>query len=105
MSLKLEFHPLTLERWSDIEKLFGEHGACGGCWCMWWRLKYTDFMRQRGKENKEAMKQIVESGKVPGILTYNEKQPIAWCSIGRREAYIRLETSRNIKRIDEKRVW
>jgi len=27
---KLEFHPLTPERWRDFEALFGERGACGG---------------------------------------------------------------------------
>ena len=35
----LEVYPLTPERWADLEELFGENGACGGCWCMWWRLK------------------------------------------------------------------
>lgn len=34
----LEFHPLTQDRWADFEELFGERGACGGCWCMYWNL-------------------------------------------------------------------
>lgn len=33
----LTFHPLTPKRWPDVEKLFGARGACGGCWCMFWR--------------------------------------------------------------------
>ena len=28
---KLEFHPLTYDRWRDLERLFGERGACAGC--------------------------------------------------------------------------
>jgi hypothetical protein len=36
--LDLAFHPLTPERWHDLEQLFGTRGACGGCWCMWWRV-------------------------------------------------------------------
>jgi hypothetical protein len=32
-----------LANWIDLEKLFGAHGACGGCWCMWWRLKRSVF--------------------------------------------------------------
>jgi len=32
----LQFHPLTPERWTDLAKLFGERGGCGGCWCMYW---------------------------------------------------------------------
>lgn len=36
--ISLVFHPLTAEAWSDFEELFGRRGACGGCWCMWWRF-------------------------------------------------------------------
>ena len=28
----LSFHPLTLNRWADCERLFGKNGADGGCW-------------------------------------------------------------------------
>ncbi len=31
--------PLTPELWPALERLFGAHGACGGCWCMWWRVE------------------------------------------------------------------
>lgn len=33
--LDLSFHPLTQKLWRDFEMLFGENGACGGCWCMY----------------------------------------------------------------------
>jgi GNAT superfamily N-acetyltransferase len=102
---KLEFNPLTLSRWKDLENLFGERGACGGCWCMWWRLKRSDFERQKGRRNKAALKKIVRSGQVPGILAYAEGKPIAWCSVGPRETYPALERSRVLKRIDDKPVW
>jgi hypothetical protein len=43
---ELTFVPLTKERWSDFETLFGVRGACGGCWCMFWRLTRSEFERQ-----------------------------------------------------------
>lgn len=101
----LEFYPLTPERWPDLEKLFGEHGAGGGCWCMWWRLTRSQFWQQRGQKNKEALKAIVDSGQVPGILAYADGEPIAWCSVGPRETYPALERSRTLKRVDDKPVW
>ena len=101
----LEFHPLTLDRWKDLESLFGERGACGGCWCMWWRLARSQFEKQKGSKNKAALKKIVRSGQVPGILAYAEGKPIAWCSVGPRETYPALERSRVLKRIDDKPVW
>lgn len=103
--LKLKFRPLTKARWADLEKLFGERGACGGCWCMWWRLKRSDFMRQRGEQNRKALKRIVESGEVPGILAYAGGQPIGWCSVSPREVYLALGRSRVLKRVDDKSVW
>ena len=101
----LEFHPLTPERWNDLEALFGERGACGGCWCMWWRLKRSQFEKQKGQENKKTFKKIVNSGEIPGLLAFANGQPIAWCSIAPRETYSVLERSRVLKRIDDKTVW
>jgi GNAT superfamily N-acetyltransferase len=101
----LEFHPVTAERWPDLERLFGEHGASSGCWCMWWRLTRSRFTEQRGQKNKQALKAIVDSGQVPGLLAYAAGQPIAWCSIGPRETYPALERSRTLGRVDDKPVW
>lgn len=102
---RLEFYPLTVERWADFEKLFGKRGACGGCWCMWWRLQRSEFERQKGEENRQAIKRIVGSGEVPGILAYANNQAVAWCSVAPREAYPTLERSRTLKRVDDKPVW
>jgi len=101
----LSFHPLTADRWADLEKLFGEHGAYGGCWCMWWRLTRTQFNKQKGEANKIALKQIVSNGEVPGILAYDKGEPVAWCSVAPRETYGSLERSRTLKRVDDKPVW
>jgi GNAT superfamily N-acetyltransferase len=101
----LEFHPLTHDHWLHFEALFGEKGACGGCWCMWWRLKRSEFEKQKGQKNKESMRQIVESGDIPGILVYHENQPIGWCSVSPREKYPSLNRSRVLKPVDEKPVW
>lgn len=101
----LEFYPVTPERWQDLEKLFGERGACGGCWCMWWRLPRAQFTRQKGDLNRTALKKIVQSGTVPGLLAYADDEPIAWCSIGPRESFPSLERSRILKRVDDQPVW
>jgi len=103
--LNLEFHPVTPKRWSDFEALFGEKGACGGCWCMLWRLTRKEFEHQKGEANRQAMKTIVESGKIPGLLAYSEKQPVAWCSVAPRESFPALERSRVLKKIDDEPVW
>jgi GNAT superfamily N-acetyltransferase len=104
-SLGLEFQPLTADRWPDFEALFGERGAYGGCWCMWWRLTRREFEAQQGEGTRQAMKAIVESGEVPGILAYHEGQPVGWCSVAPREQFGSVERSRVLKRLDDKAVW
>jgi GNAT superfamily N-acetyltransferase len=102
------FHPLTPERWNDFEALFGPHGACGGCWCMWWRIKRSDFEHQKGDVNRLALQQIVASGEVPGLLAYDGAKggpPVGWCSVAPREAFPALERSRILKRVDDQPVW
>jgi GNAT superfamily N-acetyltransferase len=102
---KLEFHPLTPERWGDFESLFGDRGACGGCWCMWPRLSRSQYEAQKGARNKRAMKKLVDNGHTPGIIAYQNDRPIAWCSVAPRESFIRLEHSRILKPVDEQPVW
>jgi len=102
---KLVFSPLTYDRWSDFERLFGARGACGGCWCMWWRLKRSEFELKKGDANRKAMKAIVRSGTVPGILAYDGDEPVGWCSVAPREEFSALARSRILKPVDDKPVW
>ena len=101
----LEFHPLTPERWADFEQLFGERGACGGCWCMWWRLQRSEFERMKGEGNKEAMRRIVNSGQIPGILAFKKGEAVGWCSVAPRSHFPVLNRSRILKEVDTTPVW
>lgn len=103
--LEFSYKPLIVERWSDFESLFGERGAVGGCWCMWWRIKRAEFEKQQGEGNRRAMKAIVESGEVPGILAYTGGKTVGWCSLAPREQFSVLQRSRILKPVDETPVW
>ncbi len=103
--MRLEFRALTPGRWVDLEALFGPRGACGGCWCMWWRRPRAESERQKGPGNKRAFRRIVASGAVPGVLAYDDGRPVGWCAVERRETYAVLERSRVLKRIDAQPVW
>ena len=103
--LHLQFSPVTKKRWSDFEMLFGERGACGGCWCMLWRLTRKEFENQKGAGNRKAMKAIIEAGKIPGILAFSQGEPVAWCSVAPRDHFPALDRSRILKPVDEMPVW
>jgi GNAT superfamily N-acetyltransferase len=102
---RLEFHALTPDRWGDFEKLFGPRGAYGGCWCMYWRLSRSEFAKGQGAGNRRAMKRIVDSGRIPGIIAYAVGEPVGWCSVAPREDFPSLERSRVLKRLDDQPVW
>ncbi len=75
---------LTPELWNDFESYF-EFGSCSGCWCMNHRLPVgLDF---DGEAAKLAMKQLVESKRVFGVLAYvdGDEVPVGWASLDRRK--------------------
>jgi len=101
----LEVFPVTADRWRDFEKLFGPRGACGGCWCMAWRLGRSAFEKNKGERNRRAMKRIIGKNEIPGILGYLGGEPVGWCSVCPREVYPALGRSRVLAPVDEKPVW
>jgi len=105
-SPKFEVVPVTKKNWNLFVRLFGDKGACGNCWCMYYRLDNADYKAGKVDEgNKRAMKEIIWADKPVGLLGLLEGQPVAWCAFAPREDFIRLERSRVHKRIDDKNVW
>ncbi len=72
---------------------------------MLWRLPRKQFEQQKGEQNKLAMKSIVESGEIPGILSYHKTKAIGWCAIAPRSIYSALSRSRILRPIDERPCW
>ena len=102
---KLKVYPLTGNRWMDLLKLFGENGAQGGCWCMWWRSHPKDYKENAGERNKLAFKALVDSHQPVGLLAFINKEVVGWCSVAPREQLIRLGTSTTWRPIDDLSVW
>ncbi len=102
----LTFEPLNKGNWFKFTELFGKNGACGSCWCMYYRLSVTDFKEGKPDDgNKLAMKELVNSGKPAGILCFYEGMPVGWCAFAPREDFIKLKKSRVHKPIDDQYVW
>ena len=99
------YRPLTPDRWDDLAALFGPRGACGGCWCMVWRLTRAEFERQKGGANREELHALVETGPAPGVLAYVDGAARGWCGIAPRETLPALSRSRILKPVDDLPVW
>jgi GNAT superfamily N-acetyltransferase len=101
----IEFYPVDKARWKDLEKLFGARGACGGCWCMTWRLHTKEFNEGKGEGNKNLFKKIVYRNDQPGVIAYVDNEPAAWCAAAPREVYVKLEKSKVLSPVDDQKVW
>ena len=99
------FHPLTEDRWADFVTLFGERGACGGCWCTWWRLPRSTYNAGKGDGNRRFLQKLVGDGVVPGLLAYEGGRPVGWCSVAPRGDFPALDRSRVLARVDDAPVW
>jgi GNAT superfamily N-acetyltransferase len=99
------FAPLTPDRWSDFEHLFGPNRVCAGCWCTWWRISRADFSRFSDEEKKNITRTIVHSGKVPGLVAFLDGIPIGWVAVAPRDEFPTLDRSRVLARVDDQPVW
>jgi GNAT superfamily N-acetyltransferase len=105
--VKLEVLPVTKERWKDLVELFDRPGAAiaRGCFCMYYRRSGAGSGIGPGRENRAAMKALVDSGIVPGLIGYQGGRPVGWISLGPREEYAKLQRSPVMKPVDDKPVW
>lgn len=72
---------------------------------MHWRLIQSEYDKEKGAGNKRAIRKLIESGKPPGVIGYIKKEPVAWCCVGPRESFQKLERARTLKPIDDQPVW
>ncbi len=105
MNEQLTFKPATHNNWPDLQELFGERGAYGGCWCTYFRLTRSEFSSMSNMDRKSKMNKILTDGRIPGILAYIDEKPVGWCSIAPREEFTLLERSRILRPVDDRKVW
>jgi GNAT superfamily N-acetyltransferase len=102
----MEIRELTPGRWGDFERLFGDNGACGGCWCMYWRLEKGERWDDlKGAPAKRRFRKLVESGEAKGAIAFAGKEPVGWIAYGPRTSFPRLDRARTLACPDAGEVW
>ena len=105
MKTNLSIRLIKRNLWTDFEELFGPNGACGGCWCMFWKLRGQAYDEARGLETRQMHKSIVDSGVATGLLAYWRGDVVGWVAVEPRTAYPKLAHSRVLKPVDDQPVW
>ena len=91
--------PVTEKNWKDFETLFESKGAPSYCWCMVWRMNSAELKQNDPASRKKFIKKRVMEGTPVGLLAYDGRDPVAWCSIAPRETYRRLGGDETIKKV------
>ncbi len=102
--MKLKIRPLTPDLWPAFDDLFGERGACNGCWCMYWRIG-SRYRQQPSEMNKRAFKEVVKQGPSPGLLAFDRDLAVGWCQLTPRDALPWLDRAWRLRRVDDVPVW
>lgn len=103
----LALRPVSPDDWPLIVKLFGDKGACGGCWCMWWRVPKggKSWEEAKGRKNRDRLRRLVKAGDVHAVIALRGDEPVGWCSFGPRQSFPRLQTVRALKRSGPETTW
>ena len=99
---KVVAHPLTPDRWADLERLFGPNGAYSNCWCTFQRVSGREFSAgcaNRGAGNRALLRSLTDEGHRPGLIGYLNGEPVGWVSVGPRPEFGRILRS-PITRLD-----
>lgn len=109
--MKLVVHPLTPERWPDLEAIFNARGCsvARGCWCMFYRQAGAPDPLPKGMTRAQArraeLKALVDDDRPPGLIGYRGNVPVGWVSLGPREEFAKLVRSPVMKAVDDQPVW
>ncbi len=105
--MSFEIRPLTPELWPTAEALFAVGGDSRWCFCSFWRFP-EHGVRHEGELNRRLMRDLNEQRQASlplGLLAFEDGHPVGWVSLGPRDDFPRLERSRLLSRVDERRVW
>ena len=96
--------PLTPDLWPALQDLFGARGACGGCWCMYWRIGAA-YRRRPAPRNEADFRDVVRQGPPPGLVAFEGNLAVGWCQLTPRDVLPFLDRQWRLKRVDDVPVW
>lgn len=107
--LGLDFKPLAPELIDDMRTVL--RGSWGStCWCLFPRLTDAE-MREvpgdgpLGARRREAMTKRAGGLPAPGLLAFEDEEPVGWIAVAPRNDLTRIVRSRATPPVDEERVW
>lgn len=90
--MDVEFQPVSVNTWDDLEALFERRGGPRHCYCMVNRVMEPRYSRADSPAKKAGLREYVEHGVLVGIMAYVDGAAVGWCSIAPLSSHGRLRT-------------
>jgi len=96
MTQNLTILPANEASWADLQAVFGTRGAGANCWCQRYKLQPKEaFSKFPAEERARRLRGQThcghpESHATSGLVAYLDGEPVAWCAVEPRTAYLGL---------------
>jgi GNAT superfamily N-acetyltransferase len=86
---------LTQDRFGDVVDLFGTRGDPSWCWCQYFLTTGSGYTSS-APDNREALRRQAGGASPPGLLAFEDGQPVGWVQVGPRRDFPRVVTNRRV---------
>ncbi|PVU83113.1 GNAT family N-acetyltransferase [Cellulomonas sp. WB94] len=91
--------PANEATWDDLQAIFGTRGAPAQCRCQWFKFRDREYQTVSVEERAERLRAETgcdhpEDGATSGLVAYLDGEPVGWCAVEPRTAYVRLLRTR-----------
>ena len=88
--MAIEVLPASADRWADVERVMQTPGDPETCWCQVFRVPRDDWDARSTEQNRADLRALVAEGVRPGLVAYDDGEPIGWCSVAPLEQLVRI---------------
>lgn len=104
--MALEVLPATAARFADVSTLLApKRASAPACWCLAYHLTSAENNALHGEDRPAALRELCSRDVAPGMVAYDDGEPVGWCALGPRAGMGRLRRSRTIPAVDDVPVW
>ena len=103
--MAFDTRPVTPDRVDDFVAVANPNRRASHCWCLSHRLTAAEISELGNGSREAAFRALCGRENPPGVIGYDNGEPVAWCSIGPRGENSRLSRSRLIRPLDDLPVW
>jgi GNAT superfamily N-acetyltransferase len=103
--MAFDTRPVTPDRVDDFVRVANPNRRASHCWCLSHRLGAREVSDLGDGSREVAFRALCGRANPPGVIGYDDGEPVGWCSIGPRSENTRLSRSRLIRPVDGMPVW